>query len=237
MIRRWSIMNFESTPLRIAALFLYLSISFFMYHGPRWLVPGRGWCRQVRLVARGQDSHATGRSWQSYTNIMNINFFSKYKLYIYILMIYTYYNIIISFYTNIINIIVTVTWHSWSARRRLAIWPSWVASHPPRSRHSRAAVVPCPIWFVLLKFPSGGPDNSTCHPALDVETQSRWQRECRLPHWGCVAWVSQLPCFQRSFFQKALVPLYWMLLFFNNCFQHHFSSFCSSPSLSLFFVI
>ena len=46
---------------------------------------------------------------------------------------------------------MTVTWHSWSARRRLAIWPSWVASHPPRSRHSRAAVVPCPIWFVLLK--------------------------------------------------------------------------------------
>lgn len=103
---------------------------------------------------------------------------------------------------------MTVTWQSWSARRRLAIWPSWVASHPPRSRHSRAAVVPCPIWFVLLQFPSGGPDNSTCHPALDVETQSRWQRECRLPHWGCVAWVSQLPCFQRSFFQKALVQLF-----------------------------
>ena len=96
--------NLKVPHFRIAALFLYLSISFFMYHGPRWLVPGRGWCRQVRLVARGQDSHATGRSWQSYTNIIIINFFSKYKLYIYILMIYTCYNIIILFHTNIIII-------------------------------------------------------------------------------------------------------------------------------------
>lgn len=137
------------------------------------------------------------------------------------------------FYTNIINIIVTVTWHSWSARRRLAIWPSWVASHPPRSRHSRAAVAPCPIWFVLLKvsfrwtWQFHMPSCSRCGDAKPLAT---WMSptSLRLRSMG-----QSTSGFQRSLFQKALVQLYWMLLFFNNCFQHHFSSFCSSPSLSL----
>ncbi len=208
-------MNFESTPLRIASLFLYLSISVFMYHGPRWLVPGRGWCGQVRLVARGQDSHATGRSRQSYHQYI----FCKYRKY-----------------------------HKYHSDGHVAVrfgggWQfGQVGWHHILQGQGTAvlcpAVKPCfcikQLCDVFVVF-SGGPDNSTCHPALDVETQSRWQRECRLPHWG--AWVqqtweiSEVPfakstfVFSAQFFWRGLiVQLYSIVVVFQRLF-----------SLSLFF--
>lgn len=91
-------MNFESTPLRIAALFLYLSISFHLVPWAKVTCPWTWMMRTSSSRCRGSRQPCNRQVMAIIYNIIHINFFSKDKLYIYIYSNYIYillYNYII----------------------------------------------------------------------------------------------------------------------------------------------